>query len=166
MGLQGLIATVYSFAVTFATSGISLSVTRLVAEAVGEGEGGERILRAAFIYAAFFGLAASVILFTLSGFIAESVIFDMRVADALRILSLSLLPIALSSVISGYFVAVRRAWKNALTGWLMAWILPSLAQANAIPANILPDIIAHAASSSCLFATNLRRFAPITWAML
>ena len=52
--------------------------------------------------------------------------------------------------------------KNALTGCDMACTSPSLAQANAIPANILPDIIAHAASSSFLFATNLRILPPIS----
>ena len=59
VGLQGLIATVYAFAVTFATSGASLSVTRLVAASIGEGDGGERILRAAFLYAAIFGTLAT-----------------------------------------------------------------------------------------------------------
>ena len=43
VGLQGLVATVYSFAVTFATSGVSLSVTRLVASSIGEGKGGTRV---------------------------------------------------------------------------------------------------------------------------
>ena len=36
-GLYTLIMTVYSFALTLATSGISLTVTRLVASAIGEG---------------------------------------------------------------------------------------------------------------------------------
>lgn len=113
VGLQGLIATVYAFAVTFATSGVSLSVTRLVAASIGEGDGGERILRAAFLYAAIFGSLASLSLFLLSDFIGGTVLSDMRVADALKILSTTLLPIALSSVISGYFVAVRRVTLNA-----------------------------------------------------
>ncbi len=113
VGLQGLVSTVYAFAVTFATSGISLSVTRLVAASIGDGEGGERILRAAFLYAAFFGTVASLLLFFLSGMIGGTVLPDERATDALRILSLSLLPIALSGVISGYFVAVRRVTLNA-----------------------------------------------------
>lgn len=115
VGLSGLITTVYSFAVTFATSGVSLSVTRLVAAAIGEGkEGeGERILRGAFAYATLFGLAATVALFSLSGVIGLRVLSDARSVMALRALSLSLLPIALSSVISGYFVAVRRVTLNA-----------------------------------------------------
>ena len=115
VGLSGLITTVYAFAVTFATSGVSLSVTRLVAAAIGEGDGGEgeRVLRGAFVYAAVFGVLASIALFTLSGAIGAFVLSDMRAVMALRALSLSLLPIALSSVISGYFVAVRRVTLNA-----------------------------------------------------
>lgn len=113
MGLQGLIATVYSFAVTFATSGVTLSVTRLVASSMGEGKGSGDVLRGAFIYATCFGLAATVILFTLADLIGAVVLCDTRVSAALRILSLSLLPISLGSVISGYFVAIRRVGLNA-----------------------------------------------------
>ena len=113
MGLQGLIATVYAFAVTFATSGVSLSVTRLVAASIGESDGGDRVLRAAFLYAAFFGILATLLLFSLAGVIGGAILIDLRVVGALRILSLSLLPIAFSSVISGYFVAVRRVTLNA-----------------------------------------------------
>lgn len=113
MGLQGLIATVYSFAVTFATSGVSLSVTRLVASSMGEGKGGGDILRGAFLYALGFGLAATAVLFVFSDLIGALILSDARISGALRILSLSLLPIALCGVISGYFVAVRRVGLNA-----------------------------------------------------
>ena len=113
IGLQGLIATVYAFAITFATSGVSLSVTRLVAASIGSGGTGERILRAAFLYAAIFGSAATALLLSLAGVIGQNILSDPRAIDALRILALSLLPVALSSVISGYFVAVRRVTLNA-----------------------------------------------------
>ena len=51
IGLYTLIMTVYSFAVTLATSGINLTVTRLVAGAVGgtRGKEADRILRGAFL---------------------------------------------------------------------------------------------------------------------
>ena len=115
IGLQGLIATVYSFAVTFATSGVGLSVTRLVASAVGEGRrDSQEVMRGAFIYAVAFGLGGTLLMLILSEFIGLSVLSDIRTLRALRILSLSLLPIALSSVIYGYFVAVRRVTLNAL----------------------------------------------------
>ena len=122
IGLQGLIATVYSFAVTFATSGVSLSVTRLVASSIGEGRGGGRVMRGAFLYALCFGAVATAILFIFADLIGAVILSDVRIAVALRILSLSLLPIALSSVISGYFVAVRRVALNAtvqISGQLM-----------------------------------------------
>ena len=122
VGLQGLIATVYSFAVTFATSGVSLSVTRLVAASIGAGDGSKYILRGAFIYALCFGLVASAVLFIFADFIGVVILADMRVASSLRILSLSLLPISLSAVISGYFVSVRRVVLNAvvqISGQLM-----------------------------------------------
>ena len=126
VGLQGLIATVYSFAVTFATSGVSLSVTRLVASSIGEGGGSSRVLRGAFLYATCFGVVATVMLFVFSDLIGAVVLSDERVAMALRILSLSLLPIALSAVISGYFIAVRRVAFNAtvqILGQLMRIVL-------------------------------------------
>jgi len=114
VGLQSLIGTVYSFAVTLATSGVSLSVTRLVAASIGDGGGGgERLLRGAFLYAFLFGAGATLLLLLAAEPIGVFVLSDARVSGALRILSLSLLPIALSSVISGYFVAVRRVTLNA-----------------------------------------------------
>ena len=116
VGLHSLIMTVYSFAVTLATSGISLTVTRLVAGAVAEvGEGGGgRVLRGAVLYSLLFGMLASLGLFTLAGSLGELVLGYSEGTIALRILSLSLIPTALSSVFSGYFVGVKRVACNAL----------------------------------------------------
>ena len=116
LGLNTLVMTVYAFAVTLATSGISLTVTRLVASALTEsGSRGVRgTLSASFIYASFFGALSTVILLSLSGPISRSMLSDIRATRALAILALSLLPLALSGVISGYFVAVRRVGRNAL----------------------------------------------------
>lgn len=117
MGLLGLTMSVYGFAVTFATSGIALAVTRLVASALGrnEGERARRTIRAAVLYALFFGGVASFTLYLGSDFIARVLLSDLRTRSSLRLLSLSLAPIALSSVYSGYFVAVRRVSHNAIT---------------------------------------------------
>ncbi len=114
VGLYTIIMTVYSFAVTFATSGVSLTVTRLVAEA--ESNGGHRVkavLRSAVIYAVSFGFVASAILFFGSGFLGSVVLSDERTVLSLKILSVSLIPIALGAVFSGYFVGVRRVGFNA-----------------------------------------------------
>lgn len=116
-GLYTLIMTVYSFAVTIATSGISLTVTRLVASAIGEqSEGGvKRVLKGAFSYAFVFGFLATAGLFFGAEFLGDRVLADIRTVSSLKILALSLIPVSLSSVISGYFVGVRRVGFNAIS---------------------------------------------------
>ncbi len=115
MGLLSLILSVNVFAVTFATSGVNLGCTRLVAEAIGRKN--EKAVRAAVwrcvIYALVFGIAACTLILSLSPFLVENVIRDTRALVPLRLLAISLVPIALSSALSGYFTAVRRVSKNA-----------------------------------------------------
>ena len=117
VGINTLVMMVYAFALTFATSGISLTVTRLLASAIGEGRGGEcgGIIRGAFVYATVFGSLANLLLLILSGILGGAVIGDGFSVTALRILSFSLIPSAFSAVISGYFVAERRVTVNAIS---------------------------------------------------
>lgn len=115
IGLFTLIMNIYSFAITFATSGISLTVTRLIAEAIGEGREGEcrKIMRNAVIYSLMFSLTAALVTFFFADWFSIQVVGDARSAAPLRILAVSLPPLSLSSVISGYFVGVKRVGKNA-----------------------------------------------------
>ena len=116
MGLLTLTLSVYSFALTFSTSGINLASTRLCSEAAGRCSSDEmkRALRLCFLYALFFGAIGEVSLFALAPVIARNALEDMRTVFSIRVLALSLLPIALSSALSGYFNAVRRVWCNSL----------------------------------------------------
>ncbi len=116
VGLNTLIMTVYSFALTFATSGIGLTVTRLVAANVGEGREARTgpTLRGAIIYSLVFSGAATLVLAVLSGFFASTVIGDVRAIFPLQILSLSLIPTALSGVFSGYFIGLKKVARNSL----------------------------------------------------
>ena len=115
MGLYTLIMTVYSFALTLATSGISLTVTRLVASAIGEGRISDisRILRGSFIYALIFGSLATLGLVFGADIIGGDVLSDDRTVSSLRVLAASLIPAALSGVLTGYFVGVKRVGYNA-----------------------------------------------------
>ena len=117
VGLYTIIMTVYNFAVTFATSGISLTVTRLVAAAKGEGKGEQvpKILSGAVIYALIFSVIATATLLFGADFFAKGILADERAAASLRILSPSLIPLALISVFSGYFVGIRKVGFNAAT---------------------------------------------------
>ena len=119
MGLFTLISSVYGFALTLATSGISLATTKLVSETLGGLEEKERfatvkaIMKKSIIFAFLVSLIVSVGLFSLAGVISENVLKDMRTLSSLRLLSYTLVPIAISSSISGYFIAVRKVYKNA-----------------------------------------------------
>lgn len=117
MGLIALISGVYGFAITLATSGIHLATVRTISarlEQTGGAENG-KCLRACLRYAAFFGSLATLLLFLLARPLSVFAFRDTRTLRALYLLSFTLLPIALTSVLNGYFVAVRRAWKNALS---------------------------------------------------
>ena len=115
IGLFTLIMNIYSFAITFATSGISLTVTRLIAEAIGERREGEcrKIMRNAVIYSLIFSITAALVMFFFADYFSIYFVGDERSEIPLRILSVSLIPLSLSSVISGYFVGVKRVARNA-----------------------------------------------------
>ena len=116
VGIYTMIMTLYTFAVTMATSGISLTVTRLVASAVGEAKHDkvERVLKGAFIYSFIFGIVTTLGLFFCADFLGNRILSDDRTVMSLKVLAFSLLPISLSSVISGYFVGVKRVAFNAV----------------------------------------------------
>ena len=120
MGLFTLISSVYGFALTLATSGISLATTKLVSEALGALEEKERsatvkaIMRKSIVFSLVVSFTVSVFLLFFSGIIGENVLKDVRTVSSLKLLSYTLVPIAVSSSISGYFIAIRKVHKNAV----------------------------------------------------
>ena len=124
VGLFTLVMSVYSFAVTFATSGISLSATRLVSQEIvkGSGKGVAAAMRRCIIYALIFGFTAMILLLIFAEPIACRWLGDVRTLKSLKILSFSLPPLAVSAALSGYFSAVRRVVKNAVTNILEQFI--------------------------------------------
>ena len=115
MGLYSLVVSVYGFAVTLATSGISLAVMRLVSEEMGKGkpEGAILAMKKCVGYALIFGFLSFLLLFFGADTIAKRILQDSRTYLSLRVLSVALPFIALSNVFSGYFNAVRRVIKSA-----------------------------------------------------
>ncbi len=111
-GLYTIVMTVYSFAITFATSGVSLSVTRLVASLIGEGKREKlpSILSGAVAYSLLFSGLAFLFCFFGANFLGEHILSDIRTSASVRVLSFSLIPIALSSVLSGYFIGTKQVF--------------------------------------------------------
>lgn len=122
MGLFTLVSSVYGFALTLATSGINLATTKLVSHAMGMGAADKSfpsgravsaIMKKSLTFAAFVSAITSLALFFSSSFIGTHLLGDERTVSSLRVLAASLVPIAVSSSLSGYFSAVREAYKNA-----------------------------------------------------
>lgn len=120
MGLYSLCTSVWGFGLTLATSGINLATARTVAKALSDGEeagGGtaRAALKRALVYALGFGTLAALLMITLADSIGTLILNDKRTVLQLRLLGMSLPAISISSALSGYFSAVRRVWKSALS---------------------------------------------------
>ena len=116
MGLFSLLSGVYGFALTLATSGIHLGVTRLVVDSIAEKKS-ERVspaMKRATIYALLFGILSAILLSASADMIGTHWLKDTRTISSLRLLAITLPFISLSSAWGGYFTAVRRPYKNAL----------------------------------------------------
>ena len=116
VGLFQLVMSVYTFAVTVATSGINLATTRLVTEELANGSetGAKKAVRRCLAYSILFGTGAAAGLFFFADSIAAVLLGDVRTVKSLYALSVSLPFIAMSAVLSGYFTAVRRVVKLSL----------------------------------------------------
>jgi len=115
IGLFQLVMSVSFLCSTFAVSGIRFAATRLVSEEIGLNRlgGVNKAMQRCIAYSLFFGISAMVILFVGAEPIGFLWVGDARTVLSLRILSVSLPFISLSSVFSGYFTATGRVYKSA-----------------------------------------------------
>lgn len=115
IGVYALITSAYTFAVTVATSGINLAVTRLVSEELAKNnvKAAKAAVKKCVMYSIIFGSVSAFVLFTFAKPIGVNLLGDERTVLSLKALSVSLPFIALSNVLSGYFNAVRRVSKSA-----------------------------------------------------
>ena len=118
MGLFSLLGSIYGFSMTVAMAGINLGVTRLVSDALATGDrkGAKRSAAVSIAVCAVTGTIAGILLFSLSGVLGEHILGDVRAIRPLKLLALTLVPVAISSCLSGYFTAVRRVKVNAAFG--------------------------------------------------
>ena len=133
MGLYALLSGVYGLAITLGSAGINLGTTRMVADVMGafcpedshgaslhEGDACRRAIRGALrrclVYSLVCSLAAGVLLLTATPLIGRGWLGDGRTVRSLRVLALTLPPIAVCACLNGYFTAVRRVAKSAAVG--------------------------------------------------
>lgn len=117
LGLYTLLGSVYSFALTLALSGINLTVTRLISDALGENDALKVRLsmKKCVCYSLFFGILSASLLLILAEPLSIHALKDARVIKPLRLCAATLPLISLSACFNGYFTAVRRVYKNAIT---------------------------------------------------
>ena len=168
LGVFGLIMSVYLFFTTFATSGINLSVTRIVVEetAFCKDTNTKVALRKCFSYSLFFGVSACILLMVLAKPITRYFVHDQVPFYLFYLIGLSLPFISLSSCLNGYFTALRKNGKNAIcrifeqilkmlsTAYCLSLFLPS-GVSYACLSLVLGEMISEI--GSCFFAFVLYR---------
>ncbi len=120
VGLNQLTFSGFSFAVTIATAGISVAVTKILTEEFGRGiQGSERtVMRCALGYAGVISISAAVIVYNFAGVIGETLLSDSRTIIPLKLLAPALPLMSISSCLKGYLLAVRRASQIAISDFL------------------------------------------------
>lgn len=114
-GLFQLILSVYLFAITLATSGISIAATRLVSEELAKSKpkGAKIIIRKCIIYSLILGIASGIIILLFSDFITNTCLHGRITKKPLYFIAIGLPFISMSAAINGYFSAVRKVFKTA-----------------------------------------------------
>ena len=113
MGLFALIMSVYGFGITFATSGIHLASTKVIAEEIAQGKSEREAVKKCVVYALFFGSLAMLLIFFCASFFANIIVGDSRIETPLKILSISLPCVSVSFALGGYFTASGKVYKNS-----------------------------------------------------
>ena len=129
MGLYSLLFGVYGLALTLGSAGINLGTTRMVADVMGElcpdGEGTpsdlcraaiRRVMGKCLTYSLLCSVGAGLLMLTAAPWIGSVWLGDVRTVLSLRVLSLTLPPIAVCACLGGYFTAVRRVVKTSALG--------------------------------------------------
>ncbi len=111
MGLYQLIFSIYVLAATFASSGISTAVTRMAADelACGTKRSVLHVVRRSILVSVILGVASAAAVFAFANPIGTLWIKDVRSIPALKILTVSLPFMGISSCLRGYFIAREKA---------------------------------------------------------
>ena len=111
MGLYQVIFSVYVFASTFTTSGISTAVTCIVTKrlSVGDAVGSRRVVRISVIISLILAGVTSAVIIIFANPIAKYLVGDLRALASIKILCLGLPFMGACSCLRGYFLARRSA---------------------------------------------------------
>lgn len=116
-GIFELIMSIFTFATTFANSGISLAATRITSEEL-DGNGGKGLkiaMKKCILYSLFFGFIAFILL-CLSANYCSSIFLHGKITPLpLYIMAISMPFTSVITSLSGYFTGVRRVSKTSVS---------------------------------------------------
>ncbi len=115
MGLLQLVSPVYSLILITMTSGLSVAVSKLTAQADEINGDPTRIIKAALRLVFLIGIPVGFILFISSGVIATHIIKDVRTLKSFRLIGLFLPLVATSSVLRGYFYGKNNVLPSSIS---------------------------------------------------
>ena len=133
MGLYSLLFGVYGLALTLGSAGINLGTTRMVADVMGEfchsgdtvfsGCEGEicrrairQVMRKCLAYSLICSTGTGLLMLISAPWLGNVWLGDGRTILSLRVLALTLPPIAVCACLGGYFTAVRRVVRTSAVG--------------------------------------------------
>ena len=117
MGLFQLISPVYSLIILTLTSGVSIAVSKMVAEEMAKNHfvNLRRITKCAFIIVVTAGAIVSVFILLFIDFIANGILKDSRTYYSLLLLIPTIPVIAAASALKGYFYGIQEVVPTALS---------------------------------------------------
>lgn len=117
VGIFSLVMSVYLFAVTLATSGLSLACTCIVSEQFSKKNfiDGLNAVKSCLLFSLILGLGSSFFILLFSNIISQNWLKGKISCTPLYLTSIGLPFISISSVINGYFSAVRKSYKSAFS---------------------------------------------------
>lgn len=117
VGVFSLVMSVYMFFVTLATSGLSLACTYLVSKEFAKENyiEGLKAVRSCNFFGLLLGFGSSILIILLSNIISSNWLNSKISTIPFYLIAIGLPCIAVSSVLNGYFSAVRKAYKSAVS---------------------------------------------------
>lgn len=116
IGIFSLIMSIYTFAITFATSGIGIACTYITSEEFAKKNyvDGFKAVKTCCSFAFLLGLFASIAIILLSPVLSSNFLKGSVSSIPFYLIAIALPLIAISSVINGYFSSISKSYINAL----------------------------------------------------
>lgn len=117
VGVFSLVMSVYMFFVTIATSGIGVACTCIVSEQFTTEKyvNGLKAVKSCVLFSLLLGLGCSFLVLMFDDMISEVWLKSVISSKPIFLISIGLPFISISSVLNGYFSAVRKAYKSAFS---------------------------------------------------